>query len=295
MKQPKAARSIKRKPPVKIFRFTLTHARHEPIHCLAPGLFRSIESRERKSGKLSILYKLGVRKQIEFSGPEPLGANDLRVLQGLVAMSGPYGKQLLPEPSAEAAVYLREKMEAKWDAVQDVALMIRGSYSTLAKEIGVKEGGKQYNLIRASIERLWKVSIIFQDGNVRLGFRLLSHYASDDASGQLCVGLNPLIARAVADNGQHVRIEMSEVRQIKGDVTRLIHQRLCGWINHGKSGNVAIDTLCGYVWPDEANKDAMRKRRERVRSALLEMEMLGWHIKEYARGRYTVGRPKAAN
>jgi hypothetical protein len=26
---------------------------------------------------------------------------------------------------------------------------------------------------------------------------------------------------------------------------------LCGWIDSGKAGRVELDTLCGYVWPDE--------------------------------------------
>ncbi|GHL51109.1 hypothetical protein ECZU29_59590 [Escherichia coli] len=36
-------------------------------------------------------YDYGDGKRIEFSGPEPLGADDLRILQGLVAMAGPNG------------------------------------------------------------------------------------------------------------------------------------------------------------------------------------------------------------
>ena len=53
----------------------LTHARHDPAHCLAPGLFRSLKRGERKRGKLDVVYDYGDGKRIEFSGPEPLGAD----------------------------------------------------------------------------------------------------------------------------------------------------------------------------------------------------------------------------
>ncbi|MCI4078495.1 replication protein C, partial [Klebsiella pneumoniae] len=49
----------------------LTHARHDPAHCLAPGLFRSLKRGERKRGKLDVVYDYGDGKRIEFSGPEP--------------------------------------------------------------------------------------------------------------------------------------------------------------------------------------------------------------------------------
>lgn len=273
--------------------YDLTHARHDPAHCLAPGLFRSLKRGERKRGKLDVVYDYGDGKRIEFSGPEPLGADDLRILQGLVAMAGPGGLVLSPEPQTEAGQQLRLFLEPKWEAVQQDAMVVKGSYRALAREIGYAniEDSKP---IRDCVERLWKVSIIAQNGRKRQGFRLLSEYASDDAEGRLYVALNPLIAQAVMGGGQHVRISMDEVRALESEAARLLHQRLCGWIDPGKSGKTSIDTLCGYVWPSEASPSAMRKRRQRVREALPEMEAMGWSVIEYAAGKYDIARPKAA-
>jgi hypothetical protein len=53
---------------------------------------------------------------IEFKGPEPLGAEDLVVLQGLIAMSGAKKIVLSPDNSGKVAIKLREKLELKWDA-----------------------------------------------------------------------------------------------------------------------------------------------------------------------------------
>ena len=86
---------------------SLSHVRHDPAHCLAPGLFRALKRGERKRSKLDVTYDYGDGKRIEFSGPEPLGADDLRILQGLVAMAGPNGLVLGPEPKTEGGRQLR--------------------------------------------------------------------------------------------------------------------------------------------------------------------------------------------
>ncbi len=274
--------------------FDLTHARHDPAHCLAPGLFRSLKRGDRKKLKLDAIYKYGEKEQIEFSGPEPLGADDLRVLQGLVAMAGPGGIILTPEPSADAPRQLRLLLEMPHPevaAAKDDALVVKGSYRQLALEMGYAEdGGSQFRTIRDCLERLWKVSIIVQSGRQRAGCRLLSSYASDENTGHLFIALNPRLADAILGKRSHTRIEMSEVRALSSDPARLIHQRLCGWIDPGKSGRVELDTLCGYVWPDEASDDAMKKRRQKVRKSLDELRRL-WTVDEYAPNKLNICRP----
>ncbi|CAI8858712.1 replication protein C, IncQ-type [Methylocaldum szegediense] len=268
----------------------LTHARHDPIHCLAPGLFRSLQKGERKRAKLDVVYDFGDGRRVEFSGPEPLGADDLRVLQGLVAMAGPAGLVLSPEPKTEAGRQLRLFLEPKWDAIRQDAMVVRGSYRALVREVGYANVDNA-KPIRDCIERLWKVSVIVQDGKRRQGFRLLSEYASDEHDGKLYVALNPLLARAVM-GGQHVRISMGEVRALRTDAARLIHQRLCAWIDPGKWGRVETDTLCGYVWPTEAGSTAaVKKRRHTARLALSELAGLGWRLREYAKDKWAIGRP----
>ena len=272
----------------------LTHVRHDPAHCLAPGLFRALKRGERKRSKLDVTYDYGDGKRIEFKGPEPLGADDLRILQGLVAMAGPNGLVLGPEPKTEGGRQLRLFLEPKWEAVTADAMVVKGSYRALAKEIGAEvDSGGALKHIQDCIERLWKVSIIAQNGRKRQGFRLLSEYASDEQDGKLYVALNPLIARAAMGGAQHVRIDMDEVRALQTDPARLMHQRLCGWIDPGKSGRVELDTLCGYVWPGQAtNPNTLKTRRQAARRALPELAALGWAVSEYAKNKFEIGRPK---
>lgn len=280
-------------------KFDLTHARHDPAHCLAPGLFRSLKRGERKRGKLDVTYTYG-KDSIRFWGPEPLGADDLRVLQGLVAMAATSGKDgrgivLSQEPKTDEGRQLRLWLELKWDALEKDALVAKGSFGQLARELGyADEGGSQFKTIRESIERLWAVSVIVERDGRRQGFRILSDYASDEQECKLFVALNPRLAEAVMGERPHTRIDMAEVRALQTDPARLMHQRLCGWIDPGKSGRVEIDTLCSYVWPDQAsNPNTLKTRRQVARKALAELAAVGWTVSEYAAGKWEISRPKA--
>ena len=109
----------------------------------------------------------------------------------------------------------------KWEAVTADAMVVKGSYRALAKEIGAEvDSGGALKHIQDCIERLWKVSIIAQNGRKRQGFRLLSEYASDEADGRLywpyagrhgwpsmCAWTRRALDRG---GGQHVRISMDE-------------------------------------------------------------------------------------
>jgi hypothetical protein len=84
------------------------------------------------------------------------------------------------------------------------------------------------------IERLWTVSIIAQNGRKRQGSGCCGLRQRRGRRAPVC-GLNPLIAQAVMGGGQHVRISMDEVRALDSETARLLHQRLCGWIDPGKA------------------------------------------------------------
>jgi hypothetical protein len=246
---------------------------------------------------LDVTYTYG-EDSIRFWGPEPLGADDLRVLQGLIAMAAVSGKDgrgiiLSQEPKTDQGRQLRLLLELKWDAIEKDTLVVKGSLGQLAREIGYSDdGGSQFKTIRKSIERLWAVSVIVERGGRRQGFRILSDYASDEQECKIFVALNPRLAEAIMGERPHTSIDMAEVRVLRTDPARLMHQRLCGWIDPGKSGRVEIDTLCSYVWPDRASDEAMKKRRQVARKALAELAALGWTVREYAAGKWEIGRPR---
>lgn len=274
----------------------LTHARHDPGHVLAPALFRSLGPRDRKRLKLDVTYIHG-SDQIEFKGHEPLGADDLRVLQGLVAMAGPEGLLLRDDGTgSDGAQQLLLDLFTPPGAIvvaeqKPDTLVVRDSFRALARAVGMDEGGASIKQIKKSVERLFGVTIFVERMKKRTGMRLLSAYASDEGSGDLYVALNPRIAGAILGDTQHVRIELAEVRGLESDPARLIHQRLCGWIDPGKTRRVTVETLMKYAWPDPPTPAAVRKRRAKVRSAMTELRKVGWSITENPDFTFDIGRP----
>ena len=273
----------------------LTHARHDPGHVLAHGLFRSLASGDYRRLKLDVAYEIG-NERLEFGAKEPLGADEMRVLQGLIALAGPKGLILKSDtPSSDARQLFLDLFApaSEFAAATDQpeSIVVRESFRRLAREIGMNESGPNITRIRQAIERLFAVTVFIQSGRRRVGCRLLSSYASDEGVGDLYVALNPRLTEAILGHGQHVRIDMEEVRGLRSDPARLMHQRLSGWINPGMRRRVSVETLCSYVWPDAASDQAMRKRRQRVRSALTELRRVGWFVEEQE-GVVMLGRPK---
>lgn len=278
----------------------LSHARHDRAHVLAPGLFRSLGPGDRKRLKLDVVYDYGEGERLEFGGKEPLGVLEMRVLQGIVAMAGPEGLILESEDKAsddgkQLMLALFDPADSAIKAARDkpTSLIVRDSLRRLAREIGITEGGRDLKMIRESIERLFGVTVFIQKGSRRLGTRLLSSYASDEQTGDLYVALNPRLAAAILGRVPHARIDLAEARALESDPARLIHQRLSGWIDPGKSGDATVETLAGYVWPEEGNDAAMRFRKTRVRKAVAEIAKAGWRVEQTRKDCWRFIRPRA--
>lgn len=304
-------------------------AKCDPGHCLAPGLFRSWakadyvqkmlngapeyetnqqgEFKLKNARKIRVMarpalapfaYTFGKNKEmrIEFSVPEGLGVDDLRVLQGLIAMSGGDDPlRLRAEPTSDVGKQLRLAFDMRGETHQREGVMVRDTIYRLAKEIGYSDGGSTTKKIRDCIERMFKVSMVVKNLETGRseGYHLLTYYESNEQESSLCVALNPRIADAVLGNsGKYTRIEMSEVRAFKTDGTHLIHQRLSGWIDQGKIAQISLKTLCEYVWNGEAKKaSAQSNRKKTIKKCMNELISIGWTVKTYGEDKFLVGRP----
>ena len=272
-----------------------THARHDPATCLCPGLFRSLLRGERKKEKLDVTYDYGQNETLRFVGFEPLGADDMRLLQVAVALGGPHGLLLTPEPDTSLGRQLRLLLEPRFDALEQDGLVVRESMTKLLSESGLTDGGENLKSLKASLLRLSNVTVLVTTGPRQAAFHLMSH-AFDESNGRLWIALNPRIAEAILGRRPHTRLDMAEIRALKSDPARLIHQRLCAFIDPGATRRVEIDSLCGYVWPHPSESvSTTKKRRWVVRKALGELTDMGWTVTEYARSKMSIMRPPRSN
>jgi hypothetical protein len=262
--------------------FELTHVRHDPAICLFPGLFRTLKRGDYKKDKLHLTYQFSAKEKIEFLNYEPLGAEELRVFQGLIAMSGKNKLVINPGPSDSRATALRERLELKGDAKEASVSVVQCSFYDLAKEIGyTTNSGTVLKGLKNSIKRLWAASLVVSSDFNWTGFRLLSAIKVNDKTNQLWVALNPRVTEAIFGSKPHSRINMEEVRKLKSGPARILHQRLCAIISQGQSRKILPETLLSYIWPDPIEGSAKRRRMMTLRKAIAEIVATeAWEIKE---------------
>ncbi len=273
--------------------FRLTHAKHDTAHCCMPGLFRALRRGSRKTSKLDVTHQFG-GIVVQFVGYQPLGGDDLRVLQGIVAQTSLDRVLLSPSPSDPLAVELRKGLNASGEALGKDAIVCQLSIRSLLHEVGMcSSSGKNIALAQASLKRLASVTVFITKGTTTASYHMLS-YAVDQATGVLHVAMNPRFTEAILGS-KHTRIDLAEVRKLKSDPARIIHQRLCGFVDIGSSRKVSIDTLCHYAWHDPANSpNSHRKRRERVHKAVAEIGECGWFVTRESVEIYRFARPNNA-
>ncbi len=262
--------------------YRYVHAKHDPAHCAIAGMFRALRRGDRKNKKLEIRVEYG-KAWVEVSNAEPLGADDLHILQGLVAMAAPLNGEatmLQDAPKTPDQIFLRNSIGLEGGPAP--IMVVTGTLYQLNKEIALGNSTSSYRKIRTCLERLWKTSIILEENGKRLCFRLLSHCGTTNKG--FAVALNPMITGAVLGksinlSGSHTRIEMHEVRTIKHEATRLIHQFLCAVISPGETKTLTRETLRKRIWPDTPGKaNLLHQHHYRLREAIEKLAPLGWRF-----------------
>jgi hypothetical protein len=258
-----------------------------------PWIFDSLKKGEQKTDKLDITLA-----NIRVVGFEPLGPFDARVIAGITAMGGTRGFTLLPEPETESKRQLRALLDPNGVCTEAHTLNFNFSLRELLREIGVDEGGKSIHALTDCLIRVGNIGVIIDKNRGKnkfcqnlacnfWGFRL------NEETGRLELAMHPLFAKTIL-GGSHTRLEMDEIRAIKGATTTLLHIRLCSIIDPGKAHDFTLDTLCGYIWRNKADKSGtIRKRHFQLKKTLTELSTLpGWIVTEYAKNKYRINRPK---
>ena len=226
---------------------------------------------------------------MQFVGEAQLTVTDMRLLQVLIALAGLKGSILSSSSKLEMDDKLRKGFKFNSESESDDVAAINPKLSELLREMGyATDNQRSRDDLKESLARMSGVSIIFNDHTRRSGFQLLSYVV--DAAGSLHVALNPALSQSVF-KGSHTRISLNEIRALKTGPARLMHQRLCAWVDVGRSRNIGLDNLCSYAWPEEATASTMRQRRKTARTALVELAGLGWDVAEYAKNKYSIRRP----
>lgn len=271
----------------------LKYAKLAPQVVGAAGLFRSVKSGTRAQ-RLDVEYEAkGLR--FRFMAPFLLGVDDMRVMQGIVAIA------CAQNPKFTAT--LDEAVDDQFTQITRLlthTLDVCTTYDELARTIGYDAAGSSADTtIRNALERFFTVSVFIQPAGRKAARtfeagHIFERLTSDGANQRVTVKLCSLLAFAVLGGpGTYMRDDLVEARKLKTDTTRLLHMHLA-WLAPGNSANVGLTTLVSYVYGnDSVTADTQRKRRARVIAAVKKIaEELGW-VATRSRSGYRITRPRA--
>lgn len=139
-------------------------ALHDPALCFAPGLFKSL-IRGSRNVEWIIPYEHGKHDRFVFSGEGLLGCDDLRILQGLVALAN-RASLAIRDDSTPAAKELRDRLELAGDVDRNKTLLLATSRAAIARAAGYgTRGGTLAHHVKACLDRLAAVEVDYKRGN----------------------------------------------------------------------------------------------------------------------------------
>ena len=255
-------------------------ALHDPATALA-SLFRPV-CRGRRPAGLKVHTEFdGFR--LMFTCYEWLDTRDQSILLAAVGMAGIEHAVLHAEVPGEIGQQLWLDLEPTKAAVQGKAVVVTTTLYALLEAAGLPTRGADYERIKEILYRLSQVGCWVKKDGYDWSMKLLSFASNSD--GTIHIALNERFAKAIAS--QHVRVSLDERRKLKGDAAQILHGWLTAVTRPGaKSIPMGLDALAVKVWgADTKNADTKRKRRERVGTALKEIEALGWKIEHRGQGK----------
>ena len=253
------------------------HARVDPTHCLANGLFRPIQRGTRAATPLDITHPYKAYTFRWQHQTERLCVKDQSVFLAVLYLASVPGRAI--------TVDANELDEKKQEAYQALALSLGAANSTclmiattareLTNTLGLAINGTALTRILDSLRRLAGVnfSITQQQGtgNPVWQSKLLSVVNMDDKN--LLIGISPTLSKALnVQNAAKTYIDMKEQRALPTDSAKRLHIWLSAWLRPTEGKTISIDLLVKHVWGDTGTGDTLYSRRDTIKKALIELD-----------------------
>jgi hypothetical protein len=253
------------------------HARVDPTHCLANGLFRPIQRGTRAATPLDTTHPYKAYTFRWQHQTQQLCVKDQSVFLAVLYLASVPGRAI--------TVDANELDEKKQEAYQALALSLGAANSTclmiattareLTNTLGLAINGTALTRILDSLRRLAGVnfSITQQQGtgNPVWQSKLLSVVNMDDKN--LLIGISPTLSKALnVQNAAKTYIDMKEQRALPTDSAKRLHIWLSAWLRPTEGKSISIDLLVKHVWGDTGTGDTLYSRRDTIKKALIELD-----------------------
>lgn len=259
------------------------------------NIFRPI-ARGRRPAGLKIFSEFDGFK-LMFTCFEAVDSLDQSVLLAAIGMAGLDRQPLSNTPKGEKGKRLWSELDPEDAAMGGSAVVVRTTLYALIDAIGITHTGNNYHRVKESLYRLSQVGCRVQKDGYDWGMRLLSQCSLPD--GQVAIALNERFAHALAGQGQFVKIDLEERRQLTHDATQILHGWLCAITRPGSKGVfMGVDTIAEKVWgAPSKSASTNRTRRKTLAASVKDIEAVGWEVERRGSGgrlQFRFKRPKAS-
>ena len=268
----------KRKSSIVAADIVFNHARVDPTHCLANGLFRPIKRGMRSETPLDITHTYKKEHTFRWQHEtERLCIQDQSVFLAVLYLASVPGRAIMVDAN-HPDVKMQEARNALGlilSAADSACLMITTTARELTRTIGLAIGGKALSRIKDSLNRLSGVSFsITPNGtdNPIWKSKLLSVVQID--SKNLLIGISPILSKALHEkDAAKTYIDMEEQRLLSSDAGKRVHVWLSAWIRPTEKQTIHLDLLVMHVWGDTGTtKDTLYSRRNTIKTSLRELD-----------------------
>jgi hypothetical protein len=252
------------------------HARVDPTHCLANGLFRPIQRGMRAETPLDISHPYKTYTFRWQHETERLCIKDQSVFLAALYLASVPGSAI-----AVGADHPDEKMQEARNALglmlgaaNSACLIIATTARELTNTLGLAINGTALTRIKDSLQRLAGVSFsITPEGtdNPVWESKLLSVVDIDGKN--LLIGISPTLSKALNDKQSPVTyIDMKEQRALPTDAAKRLHIWLSAWLRPTEGKTIRLDLLVKHVWGDTGTGDTLYSRRDTIKKALSDLD-----------------------
>lgn len=215
--------------------------------------------------KLELTQTVG-QVQLTWRGPNQLSIPDQSVL--LAAMACAKGCEVQEDQGAEPAAdqLALALLEPTGHRFQTASVWIPTSFRMLSRHCAVSgHAGPNTAQVKASLKRLTETTIWMRSGDREGSTRLLAwSYSQADS---VLLTLNLRLVDALCGR-RYSRINLHHRGLLATDVAKALHFSLSCQIRPGEAWAYKLDNLQKHVWGDQAEGEALRQRRTKLRKAL---------------------------
>lgn len=246
------------------------HARTDPSHCLADGLFRPILHGKRAESRLDVSYRF---KSVLFRWQNPTTAlciKDQSVFLAIHRIAAEKSRitKVGPVDSDINLLAARNALELELEASNLDCLVITTTAREIAHTLGLKISGPALSRVQASLDRLASVSFSISHPEPERIFwktKLIS-VVPLEGPNQL-IGFNPVLSKALAGTPT-AYIDMKEQFCLPSDVSKRLHVWLSAWLRPTEGKQISRDLLVRHVWGSTGSGDTLYGRRNAIKTAL---------------------------